>query len=416
MNSQLKTGFVAAAVAILFVLSVIFFHDVMYSKNSFLLLHSKFRGDSTVLKSNREYITSLSKDITVHSAYFDSRTRNGHNNITILFLNVNMTFLDSGFIIGCGVDNFVASKFTVYSIFENELMEAWLGPHPVIYQNQLIFCYDLPSKNGSNAFAIYKTSDTSTVKLVAYSRYPVYHPAPRVMPPKGDDFTVVVCTKIHNKHAPWFREFIQYQKTIGVDHIHFSVLDLFIKDGGYDQLVLNDPVVLDALVKGFISFRVWTETYEKDGEVYFHSENLRKLGCIYRYLGTYDYAMPLDTDDFFVPRNNETNLKEYIKKYCYITPAGSCRFDWIRYFLEFGLDGPVGPDGNVTAHLKNKSKISPGNYKSVHRTNITLDVSFHDARCNKCLMPGYKMVPVPQSDAYVAHLRTGEFAKKRTID
>ena len=138
---------------------------------------------------------------------------------------------------------------------------------------------------------------------------------------------------------------LHYAQTIGVDLVDFSVLDT--QDRGYDELVVRD-----ALEKGFVSFRVWTETYEKNREVFFHSENLRKLGCIYHYLGTYDYAMPLDTDNFFVPRTSDKGLKEYIKKYCYIEPAGSCRFSWIRYFPDLGLDGPVGFDGNVTAHLK----------------------------------------------------------------
>ena len=56
----------------------------------------------------------------------------------------------------------------------------------------------------------------------------IFHPAPKVSPSGGDNFTVVVCSKVHDKQAPWFREFIQYQKTLGVDHIDFSVLESYI--------------------------------------------------------------------------------------------------------------------------------------------------------------------------------------------
>ena len=359
-------------------------------------------------------VTTLSKDLVVHSAYFDSRPRNNHNNVTVLFINVDRTILDSGWILGCGADNnIIAPAFSVYSIFENELMHGWLGPKPVIYENQLILCYDLPAKNGSNIFAMYKTAENSTVEMITYSRQPLFHPAPKVSSSGGGNFTVVVCSKVHNKHAPWLHEFIQYQKALGIDHIDFSVLDTFIKDGGYDQMVLKDPVVLNALREGFINFRVWPETYEKQGEAYYHSENLRKLACIYRYLGTYDYAMPLDTDDFFIPRTTKRKLKEYIMEYCYVKPAASCRFDWVRYYPDCGINGKVGPDGNVTAHLKNIHTQQIGNFKSVHSTKAILDASFHDARCKECLVPGYEMVSISRSVAYVAHIRFGVSEKDR---
>ena len=41
-----------------------------------------------------------------------------------------------------------------------------------------------------------------------------------------------------------------YQRTLGVDHIDFSVLDNFIADDGYDDMVLKDSYVRKALTKG----------------------------------------------------------------------------------------------------------------------------------------------------------------------
>ncbi len=352
-------------------------------------------------------IPSLSKDLIVHSSYFDSRPRNGHNNVTVLFVNVNRTILDNKWILGCGGNNVRATSYEVYSIFENVLMHYWLGPKPVIYENEMILCYDLPVKNGSSVYAAYKPSANSSFELLSYSRQPLFFPAPKVKPKEGDDFTVVVCSKLYNIHAPWIKEFIQYQRTLGVDHIEFSVLDSFIKDDGYDKRVLNDPVVRDALRDGFINFSVWPETYEKNGEAYNHSENLRKLACIYRYIGTYDYVMPLDTDDFFNPVGPSKKLKDYIRQYCYTEPAASCRFDWVRFYPDFGHDGNIGPEGNVTAHLNVKKNTFQKNFKSVHSTKAIRDASFHDARCPECLAPGYKMISIPQSVAYVAHIRFG---------
>ena len=350
-------------------------------------------------------VTSLSKDVVIHSAYFDSRPRNGHRNVTILFANINRTILDSKWILGCGTDSIRASSYEVYSIFENVLMHNWLGPRPFTYENMLILCYDLPSSNGSEVYAAYKTSLDAKVEMITYSREPLFHPAPRVKPSGGDDFTVVVCSKVHNKKAPWIREFIQYQKTLGVDHVDFSVLDTFIKDGGYDQLVLGDSVVQQAIHDGFVQFRVWPETYDED-DTFIHSEDLRKLSCIYRYLGTYDYVMPLDTDDFFNPMRSNVKLKDVIRNHCRDKTTGSCSFGWIRFYPDCGIDA-VGSDGNITTYLKVKKQTTDDNFKSVHSTKAILDTSFHDARCRRCLLPGYRMKAIPRSEAYIAHIRLG---------
>ena len=235
------------------------------------------------------------------------------------------------------------------------------------------------------------------------------------MSPSGEyNFTTVTCTKIHDRRVPFFHEFVQYQKTLGVDHVHVSILDLFIKDKGFQDLVINDTFLWKEYMNGYLSFSVWKEWYaegkKRYGEVSYHSEILRKLDCIYRFLGTYDFAMPLDTDDFLVPRiPGKTKLKDYILQYCYSKPAGSCRFKWIWHYPQCGINGKV-VDGNVTKHLKTKI-YNPYevNFKSVHSTRVILDASFHDAKCPKCLRPGYHLEHIPTSIAYVAHNRYKRF-------
>ncbi len=46
----------------------------------------------------------FSKNLIVHTAFFDSRPRDGHMNLTVIFITVNKTILDEGWIVGCGVD------------------------------------------------------------------------------------------------------------------------------------------------------------------------------------------------------------------------------------------------------------------------------------------------------------------------
>jgi len=354
-------------------------------------------------------ILSLSKDLIVHCAYFDSRPRDGHDNVTVLFVNVNSTIVNNSWILGCGAGKHMSSSFKPYSIFENQLMQGWLGqrfgPRPVDFENYLILCYDLQAKNGSDVFAVFKTSENTKTKLVAHSRQPLFHPAPRITATGEHNFTVVVCSKVHNRRAPWFHDFIRYQRTLGVDHIDFSILDNFIVDDGYDDMVLKDPYVRKALMEGYINFRVWPESYQRRREVYLHSENLRKLACIYHYSGTYDFAMPLDTDDFFIPQVSSKKLKDFISQFCSINQTGSCRLQWLQLYPDSGFMRNVRQDGNITAQLKIKRSTEVGQYKSIHATRALLDASFHDASCNQCLLPGFDMITIPRHLAYIGHVR-----------
>ena len=231
---------------------------------------------------------------------------------------------------------------------------------------------------------VYKTAQNSH-EIREISQYPLYIPAPRVSPTGEYNFTTVTYTKIHDRRVPFFHEFVQYQKILGVDHVHVSILDLFIKDKGFQDLVINDSFLWKEYMNGYLSFSVWKEWYAEgkwnaflwkeymngylsfsvwkewytegkwnDGKVYIHSEIVCKLDCINRFLGTYDFAMPLDTDDFFVPRiPGKTKLKDYILQYWYSKPAGSCQFEWIWHYPQCGINGKV-VDGNVTKHLKTK--------------------------------------------------------------
>ena len=396
----------------------------LQENGSGLLEDSYFVQESTPIlihKMRYDLNPPFSNDVIVHTAFFDQRPRDNHTNVTIIFLTVNKTIMDSGWVIGCGVDGKNASAFSLYFPFENELvhelMHDWLGKEPIKFENMEVLCYDMPGKNGSEVFVVYKSAQNSS-EIKVISRYPLYIPAPRVTPSGEYNFTTVTCTKIHDRGASFIHEFIQYQKTLGVDHVHISILDLFIKDKGFEDLIIKDAFLWNLYKEGYLTFSVWKEWYAKSnetgGELQLHSEILRKLGCIYRFLGTYDFAMPLDTDDFFVPRiPGKTKLKDYILQYCYSKPFGSCQFKWVWHYPQCGIEGKV-DDGNVTKHLKTKIYQSQPNYnyKSVHSMKAILDASFHDSRCPKCLRPGYHMVYVPTSIAYVAHNRFVPFYKR----
>ena len=274
-------------------------------------------------------------------------------------------------------------------------------------------------KEGSRAYVLYKTDSNSPVYVVESDHPdPLSIPAPRAKPSDGRyNFTVVTCTKVHDGNAAWTREFVKYQEAVGVDHVHINAMDTFIKDGGMRSLA-SDEFVARALNNGFLSLEVWTEWYKssselrerdiiKQSEIYVHSEQLRKLDCIYRFRGTYDYVFVLDTDDFFNPRiAGISSVKHYIQEWFADESVGSCKFDWILYYpRSCGVkDDPI-ENGNVTSKLQSYKSHVYSNKESLHKTSVVVQASFHDASCKHCLMPGYKVIQVPADVAYVAHLR-----------
>ena len=358
----------------------------------------------------------FSKDLIVHSVHFDNRARNGHDNVTVFLVGANKTIIDSKWIIGCGVGSKVASNFTARFTITGINVNNWLGPRRFPYKEIIVECYDLPVMAGSPAYVMYKTATDSPVYSVE-SEYPVFVPAPRVKSTGEHNFTVVTCVKVHDKGVTWLPEFVRYQRTLGVDHVHITMLDIFIKDGGL-KAHLADSYLAQATLEGFVSYTMWIDWYGGlKNEIYLHSENLRKLDCLYRFRGTYDYAFSLDTDDFFTPRiPGETKVKDYILKWCYGNSIGSCRFNWIYYFPDkCGLiDNKRPDDGNVTKKLRSFANFSHS-YKSVHLTSALVDASFHDATCKWCLMPGYRVVNVPPHIAYMAHLRRNTKEVKKSI-
>ena len=145
-----------------------------------------------------------------------------------------------------------ASNFTVRFTAEDILLHNWLGPCPFPYEEIIVKYYDLPVMAGGQAYIMYKTATDSLIYNVE-SEYPVFFPAPRVKPTGKHNFTVVTCTKVHDKGVTWLPEFIRYQKTLGVDHVHINILDTFLKDGGL-QKHLKDPYLAQAALKGYLSF------------------------------------------------------------------------------------------------------------------------------------------------------------------
>lgn len=341
-----------------------------------------------------------SKDLFVRAVHYDSRSRDGHHNVSVFLVVCLKTITDNKLIEGCQVDGQPAKEFSVKLIGETPLWRAFYDY--INHEEVLVHCYDLPARNGSTGHIMYRTSAESPDLVFAASERPLLMPAPRVDPRSKEgkkyNMTIVACAKVFNS-PPWLEKWLTYQRTLGVDHVHLDAEDSFQKNG-----FMAKAFVTRLMDEGFLSIDIWKQ-YLSGSEIWYHNQGLIYEDCPYRFRGTYDYILMMDTDDFFTPRiPTERKIHYYINKFCRGKEIGSCKFRWVEYYPDaVGLNSSVSTaDGNVTRALNSYSHYNQGNPKSLHRTTVLIDTATHYAYT---MMPGYRIVSVSVNDAYVAHVR-----------
>lgn len=344
-----------------------------------------------------------SKFINVRAVYFDDRRRNGHKNSSVFLANVLKNITDNKLIVACQIGKIKTEQFDVNLIGETPLWRAYPSLDLIDHEEVIINCYDVPCNEGDLAFLYYKTSENSDIEVVVSER-PLRWPESQVKPtsPEGIkyNFTVLTCTKIFGGNAPWFIEWIKYQKTIGIDHLHLNVDDFFFRELSKDKMAY----VVQEMKEGFLTVDPWVTWLQNGKEIWYHNQGLILEDCGYRFRGTYDYMFILDTDDFFVPRvPNEIKVHYFLNKY-FKSNVGSCKMRWVEYFPDYYLLDSTEKlvDGNVTSLLTNFTHYMHPNRKSVHSTSVLLDTATHFA---SKMLEGYRTEEMSVKEAYVAHLR-----------
>lgn len=329
-------------------------------------------------------------DVIIRSVYFNDRPQNGYENTAIFLLEVNRSIWEENLIVACGVGSLVSYKFQTWPCGDFILHKWICKSFPNLIQGELmVHCYDLPVHNGSTAFIIYKLSQSSSLQIVAQSPHRLMIPG---APQSQVEIKIVTCSRVFNRPL-WLVEWLRYQKTIGVDHVHI------ITDAKADEL--QGAHFKQAVKSGFVSVEVW-QHWQND-EIY---EALAYEDCIYRFRGAYDYAFVLDTDDYFIPVNpSEKRLHYYVDKWCKY--VASCAFSWIEYYPACGVKGKP-TDGNVTAELKSSVSLERKSHKFLHRLS---DIDVKLAESVVLELRSFQMndqhgrVKIPSDEAYVAHHR-----------
>ena len=333
------------------------------------------------------------KDVLPIVAFFDNRPKYHHNNSTVILVQVrDVKQIRYNRITGCGIDNTTAKTFRVKPLY---VYRNWIRPHfpNLTYTEAVVTCYDLPSSHGSKAYVIYRPYRMAALWKV-YSERPVVVPKDLSLRHPS----IVVCSTVYGQ-PPWISEWLRYQKTIGVDFIHFYAQESFVEQGGMDIPIVKQFIAENRLV---VDVR---KAYLNSSQIYYYSQPLLYQDCVLRYHGVYDYAMLVDTDDFFIPRiPDQKDIHYYLDLLFQSVKTGTVRLDWIRYFPSCGLTTPPDKilDGNVTDHLSTYES-SYQYVKSIHKLSVTHEVAVHEATR---MFPGIKMdSAASNSTAYIAHLR-----------
>lgn len=141
-------------------------------------------------------------------------------------------------------------------------------------------------------------------------------------------------------------------------------------------------------------------------QVYYFSQPLYYQDCLLRYRGVYEFAMLIDTDDFFVPLvPAQKDVHYYMEKLFPVkSRIASIKLDWVRYFPSCGFRTPLDQiiDGNLTHHLSTYRGYREY-VKSVHRLELVTEAAVHEATY---VVPGYsKKGEASNTTAYIAHIR-----------
>ena len=338
----------------------------------------------------------LSKELIVRRVVFDPRRRNGFPNATVFLMEAKGLTLKKEQFSGCQVVHFFSDRFQFRKPKKYSFIQRRRHATSTL---ALIDCYDIPNvKNGDLAY-LYYNSHAGVVSI--QSQKPVFVPEPKAV--ADSTVTVVVCVGApiyaaehsaadHGMLYHW----LHYQKVIGVDHVHMYVDESFVRAGH-----LQNEVIQRTIMEDFLSIDFWPK-WLNTTEV-FNTQKLAYQDCLHRFQGVYDYAIYVDSDDFFVPLGNKS-VKDYLVRWC-SGQVGSCQFTWLQFFPDCGWDpNSIGSDGNFTAAMTYKYTWKRAGAKSAHQLKALLDAGTHVARA---LVDGYSKKNVPLKDAYFAHVSFG---------
>ena len=362
---------------------------------------------------NKSY-TENYRYLIPRAAFFDNRIRGEYNNATVILTHGIKSKVK---VVGCVIDGHYTDKVELNAVsisgWVHEMMR--LCTHDDFF----IFCFDTPGRNNSKVSVMYENPKNKSEIFITESEYPLFVPKSRETS-RDFNLSIMTCTTVFGTPSH-IGEWLRYQKMIGVDFVYINAVETFLHGEAY-----NDTILQESIKNGFVQLMVWKE-YLKPGTLFYHSQALYYLNCVYRFQGIYEYAIMCDTDDFLITTHGK-DIRQILRSLFDSDPklggvhtlgqllhypfspkqkVGGIQLQWLRYY-EPGADFSFNEilAGNLSRYIKSQPGLEENNFKSIHKLSATSDVGIHKVAGQ---MMGYTWIHAPIDMMYVAHLRKGAY-------
>ena len=403
---------------LIIIIPVVMFALYYHASRPILVINKKFRTTSTselndttetselsdtietINQSSFKYVMNKGyRHVLPRAAYFDRRQIHGHKNAVIVLAHVTKEVLKKNLILGCIVNGMHTKKFKILSF----LMNGWIHRHhPLMtHDDVLIFCYNTTISRDCNNNVVIEYKNPKDIKQIISIKPEVSLFVPSFQPANKGRSSVMVCITAYGT-PPYFMDWLHYQKTLGVDLVYISAQESFL-----NSTVYSDTFFQESLDTGFVQVNVWEE-YLTKMEVFYHSQLLYYHDCLYRFQSVYDYAIIVDTDEFYIVGNGtlDRHIHQHLDEVFSRRPKiGALRVDQVIYHAPPGgfdrNNMEISDDGNLPRYaVRTSQRID--NFKSVSKLTATIELSVHTV---VGLMPGFREYALPRHVAHVAHLK-----------
>ena len=330
-------------------------------------------------------------------AFYDNRNAWKPDKGNVVVVLVEMSELAHGTISACEINGY-------YTLASDDLREdtTWIKSRNKYLTHALVFVFCLfvpPSVliNGASVKLIHKGKNDTCFSRVETEFSLVVKPNyySNTTIERGPD-SVVICIPLFGR-PQYFDPWLKYQNYLGADMVYIAADPSFSVNATIDYSFLKE-----ALDSGFAKMEVWRNPLGK--RVFWHSQLIKYQTCIMQYLGVFQYAFMLDSDDFFNPLlPSHKNLHFYVTNIFLNQPKlATAGVKWLNYCSVPDLS-QIPHNGNLTATLKDHIlQTKSSGRKALHRIDGILYVGIHTSFTQ---VKGYYKKYDNGKLAYVAHIR-----------
>ena len=337
----------------------------------------------------------LGNDVVPIGAYFDGRQLHSHRNATVILVEILDELIEC--IIGCEIDGVKQLIVLARPVSVTNWIKSTLN---VTHTDLMLFCYDMEVYKDSSVSVLVNTTDG--VIGVPVRREEV------VMPGEGVEKDQVMLCATGFGSPEYLDQWLAYQQTIGINFIHLNVEASFI------QNINKSATLQQLLASGYVEMLVWQQ-YLNESQVFYYSQPLKYLDCVFRYQNIYKYMMIDDFDEYFVPLEQINKDIHYYATRLLKGNIASVVLPVIHYNCKLkGYENMTIPkDGNVTKLYNTSFSVTnPLLGKSIHVVKYIEEVSVHLAFY---LLPGYHILQYlspHDSKSYIIHLTQSSLSNK----